>query len=151
MALPRGLTILERSTLIAHPKPAPWHITTGVCNSDEIAAHVLDMNWSGYWFRHMCLAADILNIPCSDRRFLDDELNGTPGGMPLSSRSNIGLNKSVVPRRSHRFIWGIASHAQKRMSANAAFRYQRNQLHSHSSPSKLDRAIRKRNLTFLPS
>ena len=73
MALPRGLTILERSTVIAHPKPAPWHITTGVCNSVEIAAHVLDLNWSGYWFRHMCRAADILDIPCPDKRFVDDE------------------------------------------------------------------------------
>lgn len=73
MALPRGLTILERSARIAHPKPAPWHITTGVCDPHEIAAHVMEKNWSGWWFRHMCRAADILKIPCSDKRFTDIE------------------------------------------------------------------------------
>ena len=73
MSLPRGLTILERSARIARPKPAPWHITIGVCDSDEIATHVFDMNWSGYWFRHMCRAADILKIPCPDQRFVNDE------------------------------------------------------------------------------
>lgn len=73
MSLPRVLTILERSARIAHPKPAPWHITIGVCDVDEIATHVFDMNWSGYWFRHMCRAADILKIPCSDQRFVNDD------------------------------------------------------------------------------
>ena len=73
IALPRGLTILERSAHHAHPKPAPWHITTGVCNSEAIAAHVMEMNWSGWWFRHMCRAADILKLPCPDQRFVNDD------------------------------------------------------------------------------
>ena len=72
-ALPRGLTILERFARDAHPKPASWHIRIGVCNSDEIAAHAMDMNWSGWWFRHMCRAADILKILCPDMRFDDDQ------------------------------------------------------------------------------
>jgi len=72
-ALPRLLTLLEKSARHAHPKPAPWHITTGLCDPDEIADYVFDMNWSGWWFRHMCRAADILKIPCPDQRFIDDE------------------------------------------------------------------------------
>ena len=72
-ALPRLLTFLERSARHAHPKPAPWHITTGVCAVDEVADHVMEMNWSGWWFRHMCRAADILKIPCPDERFMDDQ------------------------------------------------------------------------------
>ena len=51
-ALPRLLTFLEKSARHAHPKPAPWHITTGVCAVDEVADHVMEMNWSGWWFRH---------------------------------------------------------------------------------------------------
>ena len=47
-ALPRGLTCLGRSVCHAHPKPVPWHITTGVCTADEVAHHVMEMNWSGW-------------------------------------------------------------------------------------------------------
>ena len=72
-ALPRGLTFLERSARHAHPKPAPWHITTGLCTANEVAEHVMEMNWSGWWFRHMCRAAEILKIPCPDVRFMDDQ------------------------------------------------------------------------------
>ena len=43
-ALPRLLTFLERSARHAHPKPAPWHITTGVCAVDEVADHVVELS-----------------------------------------------------------------------------------------------------------
>jgi hypothetical protein len=62
--LPRYLEILEKS--------APWHITTGLVDPDEVADYVFDMNWSGWWFRHICRAADILKIPCPDYRFADE-------------------------------------------------------------------------------
>ena len=71
-ALPRLLHIAERNSRDAHPRPAPWHITTGVCNRDEIVDDVLNLNWSGWWFRHICRAADILKIPCPDQRFADE-------------------------------------------------------------------------------
>ena len=82
-ALPRLLTLLEKSARDAHPKPAPWHITTGLCDPDEIADYVFDMNWSGWWFRHMCRAADILKIPCPDQRFIDDELPWNSWGQAI--------------------------------------------------------------------
>jgi hypothetical protein len=70
--LPRYLEILEKSARDAHPMPAPWHITTGLVDPDEVADYVFDMNWSGWWFRHICRAADILKIPCPDERFADE-------------------------------------------------------------------------------
>ena len=52
--------------------PAPWHIATGLVDPDEVADYVFDMNWSGWWFRHICRAADILKIPCPDQLFADE-------------------------------------------------------------------------------
>ena len=34
---------------------------------------MLNLNWSGWWFRHICRAADILQIPCPDQRFADQD------------------------------------------------------------------------------
>ena len=151
MALPRGLTILERSTLIAPPKPAPWHITTGVCNSDEIAAHVLDMNWSGYWFRHMCPAADILNIPCSDKRFLDDERPWHSWGHAIELKIKHRIKQIRCTEDIATFYLGNRVPRTKEISANAAFRYQRNRLHSHCSPSKQANVTNIKVWLFLPS
>ncbi len=85
-ALPRLLTFLERSARHAHPKPAPWHITNGVCAADELADHVMEINWSGWWFRHMCRAADILKIPCSDQRFIGDQRPWNSWGVAIERK-----------------------------------------------------------------
>ena len=70
--LPRHLQILEQSARDFQPKPAPWHITTGLVDPDAVADYALDMGFSGWWFRHVCRAADILKIPCPDERFAND-------------------------------------------------------------------------------
>ena len=70
--LPRHLRILEEHARDSHPKPAPWHITTGLVDPDGVADYALDMGFSGWWFRHICRAADILKIPCPDERFAND-------------------------------------------------------------------------------
>ena len=85
-ALPRLLTLLEKNVRHAHPRPAPWHIASGVCNRDEIVDYVLVLNWSGWWFRHICRAADILKIPCPDQRFFSMRLkHGICGGKPSTA------------------------------------------------------------------
>ena len=70
--LPRHLRILEEHARDSHPKPAPWHITTGLVEADAVADYAIDMGFSGWWFRHICRAADILKIPCPDERFAND-------------------------------------------------------------------------------
>ena len=72
-ALPRLLHILEKNARVAHPRPAPWHITSGVCSRQDLAHHVMELNWSGWWFRHICRAADILKIPCPNQRFATED------------------------------------------------------------------------------
>ena len=73
MALPRLLSFIEKNALNAHPKSAPWHITSGVCSREEISTYVMELNWSGWWFRHVCRAADILKIPCPNQGFTAED------------------------------------------------------------------------------
>ena len=95
-ALPRLLTILEKNVRHAHPRPAPWHITTGVCHRDEIVDYVLNLNWSGWWFRHICRAADILKIPCPDQRFADQGM----GSVGANNRCQVGAPERITDRQS---------------------------------------------------
>ena len=139
-ALPRLLTFLERSARHAHPKPAPWHITTGVCTADEVVEHVMEMNWSGWWFRHMCRAADILKIPCPDQRFMDDQRPWNSWGevIDLKLEHQIarpdGDGEELISRdwELPPFYLGNCFPRKKRMSANAEFPFQRHQLLSRS-------------------
>ena len=97
-ALPRLLTILEKNVRHAHPRPAPWHITTGVCHRDEIVDYVLNLNWSGWWFRHICRAADILKIPCTDQRFADEDQAWDRWGQTIDAKLE-HLSGSLINNR----------------------------------------------------
>ena len=136
-ALPRLLTLLEKSARDAHPKPAPWHITTGLCDPDEIADYVFDMNWSGWWFRHMCRAADILKIPCPDQRFIDDECPWNSWGQAIDFKlehriGQLDENGEQMISRDWELPPLIGSLATGRMSAYAAFHSLLNQLRWHN-------------------